>query len=58
MKIEKCITCCGRGGIGSSCGGITLSYRPCDNCGGSGVIEIPENEQEEEELQERWFNIY
>lgn len=58
MKIEKCITCCGRGGIGSSYGGITLSYRFCNNCDGKGFIEIPENEQEEEELQERWFNNY
>ncbi|CAH9013923.1 conserved hypothetical protein [Vibrio phage 249E41-1] len=54
MIIETCNICCGRGGLGQSFNGVTLSYRTCNYCEGSGVIEIPENSQDELELKQRW----
>lgn len=56
MIIETCNLCHGRGGLGQSFSGVTLSYRTCNNCEGSGVIEIPENSQDESVLSQRWEN--
>ncbi len=37
---ETCPCCNGRGGTGSSHGGVTISYRPCTVCDQEGVIEV------------------
>ena len=56
MKYESCLICCGRGGLGSSHAGVTLSYRVCNHCQGEGVISIPENETEAKQLEEDYQN--
>ncbi len=50
MKTIDCPVCNGRGGLGRSSGGVTLSYTPCHSCGGQGVHLEPENEAERKEL--------
>ncbi|UZV41072.1 hypothetical protein vBVpaMR16F_6 [Vibrio phage vB_VpaM_R16F] len=36
-------------------GGVTLSYQPCSCCYGDGFINIPENKEDEKQLELGWL---
>lgn len=52
MKIETCKSCSGRCGFGISSRGV-LSYTHCCSCLGKGVIDTPDNSEDELDIAMR-----